>query len=349
MVMLNYFRNIDPNVIHIDFLLQSDEISPLEQEVLDAGATIYRAPKPSKNFFGFISVLRKVLSSGEYKIVHAHCDAMNYRVMRIARQCGVPVRIAHSHNTRHLGSSRLRSIYYEFCRKRVAKYATHCWACSNMAGRWLFGNHPYTLIPNAIPLERFRFDPAKREELRKRYGIREDEFLIGHVGRFDYQKNPGFLIDLMVRLKASTARSYRLIMVGGGHLLESIREQAARAGVADRIIFTDTVADPQTYYHMMDLFVLPSLFEGYPVVMTEAEANGLHCLASDTITREVNVRNMVEFLPLVQDAWVEAVEKAPALREENCLRFLEERGFDIYSSARRMQEEYLRLYQEAVR
>lgn len=348
MFMMNMFRNIDREKVQIDFFLLSTQESPLEEEIKQAGSKIYYAPKPSRNFFGYVRKLTNVLSSGEYRIVHAHCDAMNYRIMRLAKRCGVPVRIAHSHNTEHLLQSHIRTAYYEFCRKMVGKYATHCWACSDAAGRWLFGLYPYTVVPNAIEIEKFQFGAEKRAAVRRSFGINDNEIILGHVGRFDYQKNHKFLIQLLERLKQEdTDVHYRLLLVGDGHLRAEIEKLCAVFQLKDDVIITGTVDRPQDYYNAMDLFLLPSLFEGYPLVITEAQANGLPCIASTRITREVNVENWVEFCPLEVPAWVKAVQERKLGRVEHPETVLTEHGFNVHEAAKQLQETYIRLYEEA--
>lgn len=348
MFMMNMFRNIDRSKVQIDFLLQSFEESALEAEIKQAGSTIYYAPKPGRDYFGYVHFLENVLSSGEYRIVHAHCDAMNYRIMKLAKKCGVPVRIAHSHNTSHLLKSRLRLAYYELCRINVGKFATHCWACSDAAGKWLFGKFPYTVIHNAISLEKFEFHPEKRALLRSGMGINENEIVLGHVGRFDYQKNHRFLIELFERLvHQQIGHQYRLLLVGDGHLRTEIEQMCAVKGLTDKIIFTGVVPNPQEFYNAMDFFLLPSLFEGYPLVITEAQANGLPCIVSDKITQEVNIENWVKFCPLDVHAWEKAVEEQKLGRVENPAYELTKAGFNVHAAARQLQQTYIRLYQEA--
>lgn len=349
MFMLNYFRHIDRNVVHIDFLVQGEEVSVLEEDIIQAGSKVMHLPKPGKNLLGYRRQLTQILKSGEYKIIHAHCDAMNFRIMKLAERCGVPVRIAHSHNTEHVLSSRVRYQFYEYCRKKVGKYATDCWACSDLAGKWLFGSYPYKVVPNAISLEKFRFDPEMRQSIRQQLGIGDSEIVLGHVGRFDTQKNHPFLLEMMAALnRTEEGKKYRLLMLGKGNLMKQTQEKAKKMGLEDRMIFAGQIEKPQEYYNAMDIFVLPSLFEGYPLVVTEAEANGLYCVISDCITREVNAGDMVQFCPLKPEIWRDTILAMPGKRMENPEPLLVEKGFDIVSSAKRVQEEYVRLYQQAV-
>lgn len=348
--MLNYFSNMDSNVVHVDFAVQGNEKSVFDKQILSAGSKIFHLPKPGRNPLQFYLELRKVILEGQYKIVHAHCDAMNYRIMRYTKKMGVPVRISHSHNTAHILTSRMKFLFYEYCRKHIARYATECWACSEAAGDWLYGKRPFTVVHNAIVLDQFAFNPKVRENLRKKFQIADDEIVLGHVGRFHEQKNHEFLIDLMKLIQErSDGRKYRLLLVGSGELQDQIQERALVAGVRDNIIFTGSVPNPQDYYNMMDMFVLPSLFEGYPLVVTEAEANGLKCIASENVSREVNVLDMVQFRKLELNEWLDCLESMDLTRRTDSIESLRESGFEISLSAKELQKEYVRLYRKAVK
>lgn len=348
--MLNYFANMDSNVVHVDFAVQGNEKSVFDKQILSAGSKIYHLPKPGREPMKFYKELKRVIQEGQYKIVHAHCDAMNYRIMRYTKRIGVPVRISHSHNTAHILTSRIKYRFYEFCRKRIAGYATECWACSEAAGKWLYGNHPFKVVHNAIVLDQFAFNSQKREVLRRKFQLVDDEIVLGHVGRFHEQKNHEFLIELLKQLQESdTERKYRLLLVGSGELQDKIQEQALVSGVRDSIIFTGSVPNPQDYYNMMDVFVLPSLFEGYPLVVTEAEANGLKCVASEHVSREVNVLDMVQFCKLDLNEWQQCIESLDLTRRTDSIEHLRESGFEISLSAKELQKEYLRLYRKAVK
>lgn len=346
MFMMNMFRNIDRKQVQIDFLLQSVEKSPLEEEIKRAGSKIYYVPKPSKDFIGYNRALRQVLSSGEYRIVHAHCDAMNYRIMKIAEACGVPVRIAHSHNTKHLQTSRLRLAYYEYCRKKVGKFATVRWACSDAAGRWLFGKYAYTVIPNAINLKNFQFDAEKRTALRQTMGVADNTVVLGHVGRFDYQKNQLFLLRVLKKLRAD-GTDYRVLFVGDGWMRQMVEQKAAQEGLTDAVMFVGEVSTPQDYYHMMDIYVMPSVFEGFCIAVEEAEANGLNCIVSDRIPGDVDVPGQIVHIPLEERRWCEAIQSASTNRSSDGIRVLADHGMEITSAAQKLQGEYIRLYQNA--
>lgn len=346
--MINNFRYMDRSVVQIDFLLQGNGKSVFEREITDAGSKVYHLEKPSKNIFRYMWDMFRIFKHGDYKIVHGHCDAMNCRIMRLAKLCGIPVRIAHSHNTEHVLDSKTRYLFYELCRRHVGRYATDLWACSRAAGEWMFQKRPFEIIPNAINLDQFAFDPERRQALRSYYGIGEEEIVIGHVGRFHVQKNHEFIVRLFSRL-AGSKRKYRLVFVGMGKLQEEIQTKVIASGLQDKVIFTGIAKNPYDYYNMMDLFVLPSRFEGYPLVVTEATANGLRCIVSENVTREVSVEDQVRFCPLNLDAWQKAIEETDTFERRDARPQLREKGMDIYSTAKQTQERYVRLYSEAVK
>ena len=345
-VMLSYFRGMDRNVVHIDFALQGNEEGIFDREILSAGSRIFRLPKPGKHPVRFYIELARLIRKGGYRIVHGHCDAMNCRVMHIAMVCGVPVRIAHSHNTEHILASWTRYWFYEHCRKYVGVYATERWACSDAAGRWLFGDRPYRVFPNAIDLERFAFRPEKRDALRARLGIGRDEIVLGHVGRFHAQKNHEFLVELLAALNQNSSK-YRLLMVGGGDRLESIQDMTMIRGVRDKAIFVGGVDNPEDYYNAMDLFVLPSLFEGFGLVIVEAEANGLKCIVSDHVPKDAAVSGRAQFCPLETDVWTSAVLSIGDRERQDCLQELRDMNMDIHAVVKEVQNAYVRLCEEA--
>ena len=347
--MMNCFRFIDRDRLHIDFLLQGDEKAVYEEEILSAGSRIFRAPKPSVSPIGYRRTVKQILREGNYKVIHAHSDAMNARILWLALVCGVPVRIAHSHNTKHILSSRRKYLFYELCRKFVGVLATDRWACSEAAGKWLFGARPFKLIPNAQLLEKFRYDGARRIGIRERYSIPASAIVLGHVGKFDYQKNQGFLIGVLQRLREQSDRDYRLLLVGDGMLRESFEKELNTAGLADKVILTGWVDDPESYYNAMDLYVMPSRFEGCCFAGVEAEANGLFCIASDMSPGDANVEGRVQNLRLDAGLWTEAVLSANTQRRNDTAETLRSMGYDIRDFAHRMEKEYVEAYERGMR
>lgn len=305
--MMNYYRHFDRSKIQIDFIVHdAGGYGYYDEEIKKMGGRIFVLPKKSTHPFTYIHQLKKILNNGEYKIIHTHMDAMGAWVLKIAEECGVPVRIAHSHNTQHLSTNPLKLFFLEKARKNINKYATHRMACSDVAGRWLFGDKPFTVVHNAIEVERFAFDEEERKRIRELYGVRDDEFLIGHVGRFDTQKNHSFLIDVfadVVREKPNC----KLMLVGEGHLMQSIKEKVSRLKLDKNVVFTGVRDDAYKYYNAFDLFVLPSLFEGLGIVAIEAEVNGCPSLLSSQVPQAAKIAENVSFVDLKKEAWVDSI------------------------------------------
>ncbi|WP_296009650.1 glycosyltransferase family 1 protein [uncultured Adlercreutzia sp.] len=283
-VLLNYFRNIDKNEIQFDFLKHRDHRGAFEDEIESLGGNVFSAPRANPFDPRYYSSLRHFFNRhGDYAIVHSHINCMSFLPLLAAQGSGVPIRIAHSHNT-----SQERDFRYPIkmaCKKGIPLVATDLAACGRDAGLWLFGGRPFDVIPNAIDVESFRFDPGIAKETRARLGVSPETMLVGHVGRFNQQKNHLFLLEIfrhVVELYADAV----LVLVGGGALEDGIRGRVASLGLSQNVIFTGPRSDVSRYYQAFDVFALPSLFEGLPTVLVEAQASGLPCLVSDTITDE---------------------------------------------------------------
>lgn len=281
MHMMNYYRHLDKSRIQIDFVVHGFEKGIFDDEIYSLGGKIYNIPLKSKDYFGNIKALKEIFDTGKYKIVHSHMDAMNMVVLKIAKKCGIPIRIAHSHNTQHLTNNKIKFAINEYARLNISKYATHFFACSEKAGRWLFGdkavnNGKVTVIYNAIELEEFTFKQLKRDFLRDALDLKNN-FVIGHIGRFDYQKNHLFLLDVFNETLKLT-ENVKLLLIGDGHLRDEIITKIKKLGIEDKVIMMGVRSDINDLLNVFDVFILPSVFEGLGTVVIEAQANGLNQL-----------------------------------------------------------------------
>lgn len=310
--MMNYYRNIDRSKIQIDFVVHGFDKGVYDDEIKSMGGVIYNVPIKSKDYLGNKRELKKIFLSGKYKIVHSHMDAMNMVVLKLAKQCNIPIRIAHSHNTQHLTNNRIKFLINEYARKNINKYATHFFACSDDAGKWLYGeklflNGQVKIIKNAIDLNQFRFDLNKRNKFRKELKLR-DEFVIGHVGRFDYQKNHLFLLELFKKVLEYIPNS-KLVLVGDGYLKNKLLSKINELNLDDKVIMLGSRANVNEMFNIFDMFILPSIFEGLGIVGIEAQANGLNCVMSDVIPSEVKIIDKVKFISLNEEylLWVKEI------------------------------------------
>lgn len=339
--MMNYFRHIDRNKVHIDFVVHGYDKGVYDDEILAVGSKIYHVPTKSKHPIAYPKKLREIFSSGEYQIVHSHCDAMSGWILKIAKESGVPIRIAHSHNTDHLTNNPVKRLINNQAKRRIPIYATHLFACSQEAGEWLFGSKAtFEIINNAIDVSKFSFNTELRREIRQKLDISED-FVIGHVGRFDYQKNQEFLIPILRKI-CEVNKNTKLLFVGAGSTQENVRKLAEDSGVADHVLFLGSRADVSELYNAFDVFVLPSRFEGLGIVAIEAQANGLPCILSDEIPHIVKINSNVTFLPLnLEMQWEEQICHAGS-RVCNSIA-IQKAGYDIYTEAQKLQEIYSKM------
>lgn len=348
--MMNYYRNFDKSKIQIDFVAIGLERSAYDNEIESLGGKMYYIPKKSKDYLGYKKGLRDIFKSGQYKIVHTHMDAMGMTVLKEAKKCNIPVRIAHSHNTQHLTNNPIKLKINEYARKNINKYATHKFACSEDAGRWLFGDKEFEngsveIVKNSIEIDKFIFNEANREFFRSKYKILDDEIVIGHVGRFDYQKNHKFIIEFFYKLSKINDK-YRLMLVGDGILKQEVIESIKQMGIEDKINILNVCDNINEIYNIFDIFVLPSKFEGLGIVAIEAQVNGIPCILSDKVPLEAKINKNVKFLKINnEDLWVNTIEE---ISRGKLLRYYDiERsinlGYDIKVEAKKLQNKYILL------
>lgn len=348
--MMNYYRNFDRSKIQIDFVSIGLQRGAYDDEIESLGGKIYYIPKKSKNYFAYIKALRKIFKSTKYKIVHTHMDAMGSTVLKEAKKCNIPIRIAHSHNTQHLTNNFIKFKINEYARKNINKYATNMFACSEEAGRWLFGDKEFEngtveIIKNAIEIDKFIFNEAKREFFRSKYKILDDEIVIGHIGRFDYQKNHRFIIEFFYELSKINEK-YRLMLVGDGRLKQEVIESIKQMGIEDKINILNACDNINEIYNVFDIFVLPSKFEGLGIVAIEAQVNGIPCVLSDKVPKESKISENVKFLRIDnKELWVNTIEEiaeSKLLRDYDIERSIN-LGYDIKVEAQKLQNKYILL------
>lgn len=288
-VVMNYYRHMDRSRVQFDFYFFEASSFPQRQELERLGAGIFPIPAYSRPL-EYHRALYRAFRARRYTVVHAHLSTMSVFALFAAWRAGVPVRICHNHSTAHWGEGKKTLLKY-LLRPLNKLFATEYFACGEAAGRWMYGDRCFDagrvhVMPNAIDTENFAFDPNVRARLRKALAIPADAFVVGHVGRFVYQKNHDFLLKVFQQV-ADWRENARLLLVGEGERMGEIRAQAEKLGLAERVCFAGARPDAAKLYSAMDVFCLPSFYEGLPVVALEAQANGLPCVFSDRMTREV--------------------------------------------------------------
>lgn len=338
--MMNYFRRINSEEIHIDFIVHGSESGDYDHEIIEAGSTIYRLPKKSKHPFTYQKRFLEILNNNHYDIIHTQMDAMNGVALRLAKKAKIPIRISHSHNTSCLSNNRIKIIINDYSKSLIPKYATHLFACSDAAGQWLYGkNKEFTVINNAIDLGKFSYREDMRREVRKDLKI-DDKFVIGHVGRFDYQKNHEFIVSLIEDL-AQHKKNVIVLLIGDGSGEDQIRKLIIEKDLQDYFIFLGSRSDVEYFYNAMDVFILPSRFEGLPIVGIEAQANGLPCLFSSNITPEICMTKNSKLIPLYKDKWIDALCGTLKRSTDDATDDIRKSGFDIDFEAEQLKKLYL--------
>lgn len=307
-MLMNYYRRIDRTQIQFDFLMHREERSDYDDEIEAMGGRIFRAPRLyPQNYPAYFRFMDRFFRDHpEYTIVHSHIDAMSYLPLLAAKKAGIPVRIAHSHNTGI--DLDFKYPLKQYFRLRLNGVATHAFACGEEAGRFLFRGRGFSVIPNAVAAERYRFDAVSREQKRAELGV-TTRLVMGHVGRMAYAKNHEFLLSLFAAWRRIHPDAL-LLLVGTGEKEQALKDQVQLLGIADAVRFLGSRDDVHALYQAMDVFVLPSRFEGIPVVGIEAQYAGLPCVFSDGVPREVCFTDRCRFVDLsaAQTQWLETVD-----------------------------------------
>lgn len=341
-MLMNYYRNIDRQQVQFDFLVHRDFEADYDQEIRELGGKIYRMPR----LVPWNRLYRKKLKEffrehPEYKIVHVHQDCLSSVALQCAKESGVPVRIAHSHNSSQ--DKNLKYLIKRFYMKKIPKYATGLLACSREAGDWMFKGHRYCVLYNAIDIKKYVYDEKTAFEVRNQYDL-QDKIVIGNVGRFNPQKNHDFLIDIFAECLKINDKC-RLLLVGDGEERKKIEQKAKELGIQDKVIFTGVRSDVEKLMQAMDVFVFPSLYEGLPVTMVEAQAAGLPCVISDQVSEECMItKNLVTRISLHVSSkkWARVILKNSQIGREDHSEEVRQAGYDINSEARKLQRFYLR-------
>ena len=337
-MIMNYYRHIDRNKVQFDFLVHRDFEADYDNEIETMGGRIYRLPQLNPIGKQYLSELNLFFAEhSEYKIVHCHLDCMAGIPLKAAKKYGVPVRIAHAHNSNQTKDAKY--ILKLFFKRNIPKYATKLFACGTQAGQWMFKTDDFHVMNNAIDVSQYTYSNIVASEMRKALGILPGEKVCGHVGRFMAQKNHEFLVYVFAKMPSNT----KLLLVGDGELHESMEKLAEELGVRDRVLFMGVRADVNRLLQAMDIFVFPSLYEGLPVSLIEAQAAGISCIVSDRVPRECKIIDNMEFLSLDESAevWAEHIMQHMNDKRSDAAKEICKAGYDIVKNAEWLQNFYL--------
>lgn len=331
--IMNMYRNIDRTKYQFDFAVHTNKKGVFEEEIEKLGGRIFRfSIKDDKNFIRYSKDLNSFFDKHkEYKIVHSCMPSIAWIYLKIAKKHGVNIRIAHSHSAGF--DHNFRGILKHINTMFIKNYSNLNLACSNLAGKYMFGNKDFTIVHNAIDINKYVYNEESRNEIRNGLEI-DDKVVIGHIGRISKEKNHLFMIELMKRLP----NKYVLLCVGSGPDQSKIQEIINEENLSDRIILVGNKPDAYKYYSAFDLFILPSLYEGLPTVAVEAQVSGLKCLLSSNITDEVNINGDVKFIELDVEKWKSNILKMNI--ERNKVDLLSFKSYDIKYEAKALEKIY---------
>ena len=348
-VVMNYYRHIDRSRVQFDFLVDSDSTLVPSEEIEDLGGNIYEIP-PYQHIFDYQRSLQNLFKQQKWQIVHSHINTLSVFPLRAATITGVPVRIAHSHATMGKGEAK-RNLIKMILRPLSNVYSTNRVACSNYAGNWLFGkNALFSVIPNAIDLNKFLFNAEIRKAVRHAWGVNEECCVVGNLGRMENTKNQSFLIDAFAKLHAEFENSI-LVIAGCGSLQKTLERKVCDLGLEQSVFFLGQVDNVGDLYQGMDVFALPSLYEGFGMALLEAQVSGIPCVTSNRVSPEVVLSDNCKLLPLEDGAtaWARAMRTQfiNGARYELAKETLE--CFDIDSAAAKLCTFYSMLYKDTAR
>ena len=340
--------HVDLTDLEVDIVAEHIEKSVFTMKL--KGRAVFRELSGStKNIIRNYAIFSKIMEERKYDVLHLNVfQALPLIYLPLAKRKGISVRIVHTHNAalRESKAKVFKSWMHKAARSLFEKDATDLWACSKNAAQFMFSasllkEKSYSFIPNSIELERFRFDPAARDAVRKRLNLKH-AFIIGNVGRLCYQKNQSFLLDVLTQIRSTEPDTY-LLLVGEGELLAELKEKANRLCISDNVIFYGTSDCVEKMLCAMDVFVFPSIFEGFGTAAIEAQAVGLPVVCSECIPPEATITECIYRLPLDVGAkrWSDAILYARGyLSMGNPILKGYREKFDIQVSSQRILQFY---------
>jgi len=348
--IMNLYRNIDRKKVQFDFLLKhNDPKIAFEDEIKQLGGRVYRIiysaeENYKKNKTCLIDFFNE---HPEIKGIHVNCNFPYIYPLLQAKKAGVPIRIMHSHNTRCAPPKNIvKRVFSKFrepiLKNQIASIPTHRFACSEEAGNWMFSDNKFEVINNGINTDSFSFNFPKRDVARRKLGV-ESKFVLGFIGRLSEQKNPLFLIDVFYEFQKNYPDSVMLI-IGEGDLRSTMEEKIYEYGLSECVILTGAISDCAEYYQAMDCFLLPSKFEGLPVVLIEAQCSGLQCIVSSNVSKSANLTGSVIFLETNSaQTWAEKISEIKNIdyKRSSQQQKIIAKGYDSQKLALYMQEIYL--------
>lgn len=339
-MLMNCFRHIDRDAVQFDFIVHRSFRADYDDEIEALGGKIYRLPRLNPFDPGYKKALRDFFREHkEYRIVHCHLDCMSSIPLSVAKEFGVPVRIAHAHSSNQ--DRDWKYLLKRFYLKKIPDVATDFFACSEDAAKWMYPNQAVRIINNGIETEKYAYSPEERNRIRSTLGL-NDSFTLGHVGRFIPVKNHEFLIDVFASI-CKHVPDARLLLVGNGPLEDTIRTKVRSMNLEKNVLFLGVRDDVHQILQAIDVFLLPSLYEGLGMVSVEAQTAGVKCVVSSNVPTVCNLTGNVTFLPLENgtDEWADKILSLNLNERVSAHNIVIQAGYDIQHTANYLQKWYL--------
>lgn len=348
-MLMNIYREIDKSQIQFDFIIHTDKKCDFEEEIIELGGKIYHFPRYNfKNHFKYQKCWKDFFKNHkEYKILHGHIRGSAFLYLKIAKEYKLKT-IMHAHSTASRGNileRQVKNILRYFSRRYIDCF----FACSIEAGKWLFGNSivnnkNFKIIKNGIDIEKYSYSEEKRKTLREKLNI-ENKFIVGHVGSFTYPKNHEFILDVFNEVQKNIEDSI-LLLVGDGELKNKIVNKIKKLGLEKKVILTGNVSNVNDYMCIMDIFLFPSLNEGFPVALIEAQTNGLKCFVSHTLTRDIIViKELIKVcsLKMSPKKWAKEIIDNKNYERKKEIDIIGKKGYDSKKNIQKIEKLYLKL------
>lgn len=345
-IVMNYYRSIDKNKFQFDFIAPEGSTFPNKSEIEKLGGKIFVVPRYSHPFT-YIKAVRKIFRENHYKIVHCHMNTMGIFAMYAAYKEHIPIRILHNHSMINHFFSRsefkrniLKYVLRSFCKI----YPNHFCACSKAAGDWMYGkNFDYSVFNNGICVDKFKFNLELRKSVREELGL-QDKLVVGHIGRFCPPKNHIYLVEIFNNLLSFHDNAV-LLLIGEGELFEQVKLKVKQFNIEDKVIFLGKQNDTSKYYQAMDVFCLPSRYEGLPVVAVEAQCSGLPCLFSTYVSKESKILDSTVFLSYddTLDKWAHTLSELAKNQRVDGAEQVRKCNFDMKEEAKKLEVYYQKL------
>lgn len=343
-MVMNYYRKINREKVQFDFLVHREEEGAYEKEIKELGGRIYRMPPIyPQNFSLYKKKIREFFEEHkEYKIIHSHMSELGYFALREAKRQGIPVRICHAHNAPQ--GFEWKMLVRNYFKKKMMPYLTHMFMCGKESGDWLYGKQnedKFIQLNNAIDAEKFRYNAKTEEEVRRKLNL-ENKFVIGHIGRFNKQKNHIFLIDIFYEI-SKISKNAQLVLIGTGNLQNDIIKKVERMNLSERVHFLGVRDDINEIIQCFDALLFPSLFEGLGIVLIEAQAAGVPCFTSkDVVAKEAGITSLCHYISLESRASQWAKYLLENLEEKkDRYKEIEEAGYDLKQNTKWLEEFYI--------